>query len=77
MPRMLITGSKIFRAPDGIGSLLIVFSSLMANCEEFLIKQKLVQKGEFFSLSPGDNAAHFIAAWIMHAYVGLVPTLSH
>ena len=46
--------------------------SLMSNCEEFLVSQRLVKKkGEFFKKNPSDNAAHFIAAWIMHMYIQL------
>lgn len=43
-----------------------IYCRLIIQCEEFLITEKLSQKGKFFGSLLPANAAHYIVAWIMH-----------
>ena len=43
-----------------------LLSSLMDTCENFLITQALVKKGEFFATNLGENIPYLIATWIMN-----------
>ena len=60
-----MTGSPLCTAVLDYSADLL--SSLMGDCETFLVDMKMVKKGEFFTKNPHKDSPHMIATWIMDA----------